>query len=69
MMPKKDGFSVLLDLKKDTRLKQIPIVVASNLGQKEDVDRAMALGADDFIVKSEMSIEDLEHKVKSHAKA
>lgn len=63
VMPRKDGFAVLEDMQKDENLKKIPVLVASNLGQKEDVDRSMALGAVDYVVKSEISLEDLVKKI------
>ena len=65
MMPKKDGFSVLEDIRKDPVFKSLPIVVASNLGQKEDIDRAMSLGADGYIVKSNLSLSELVDKINA----
>jgi DNA-binding NarL/FixJ family response regulator len=41
--------------------------MASNLGQKDEVDRAMQLGATDFITKSNMSLNELIEKIKSTA--
>ncbi len=64
VMPKRDGFSTLEEIKKDARLSKIPIIVTSNLGQKEDIDKAMALGANDYIIKSDLSIEELVAKVQ-----
>lgn len=63
VMPIKDGFSTLEDIKKIELLKNIPIIVASNLGQKEDMDKALAMGANDFIIKSDLSLDDLIQKV------
>lgn len=68
MMPKKDGFEVLTELKKNPKYAKIPVIVASNLGQKEDKDKAASLGANDFIVKSEISLDDLAKKVNSYLK-
>lgn len=59
MMPVKDGFSVLAELKKDTKLNKIPVIIASNLGQKEDKEKAVSLGADAYIVKSDTSLDDV----------
>lgn len=59
VMPRKDGFSTLEDIKKDEKLRGIPVIVASNLGQQDEIARVKALGATDFIVKSSMSLEDL----------
>jgi two-component system phosphate regulon response regulator PhoB/two-component system alkaline phosphatase synthesis response regulator PhoP len=64
VMPKRDGFSTLEEIKKDPSLSQIPIIVTSNLGQKEDIDKAMGLGANDYIIKSDLSIEELVSKVQ-----
>lgn len=66
MIPKKDGFEVLKLLKADDRWKNIPLIVASNLGQEEDVDRAMKMGASDYIIKSDLSLNDLITKIRSY---
>jgi two-component system, OmpR family, alkaline phosphatase synthesis response regulator PhoP len=63
VMPKKDGFATLEELKKSEKLKHIPVIVASNLGQKEDLDKAKALGARDFIIKSDLSLDALITKI------
>ena len=65
IMPKKDGFAVLQEIKASDKWKNIPVIVASNLGQKEDIDRGMALGAKDFIIKSDLSLDDLIKKINS----
>src|SRR3989344_9389063 len=51
MLPKKDGFMVIEEIKKNQELKNIPILVISNLSQKSDEDRVFALGANGYIVK------------------
>jgi DNA-binding response OmpR family regulator len=66
MMPVKDGFSVLETIRKDDQFSQFkvtPVIVASNLGQKEDTDRAMSLGANDFLVKSDLSLDIVIEKI------
>ena len=64
IMPKKDGFETLKDLSNDPKLKTIPVIVSSNLGQKEDIDKALSLGARDYFVKSDISLNDLILKIK-----
>ena len=59
VMPKMDGFAVLEKLKSDEITKDIKVVVASNLGQNEDVARAIKLGASGYVIKSDMSIADI----------
>lgn len=63
VMPVKDGFSVLEEVKSNSMTKKIPVVVASNLGQKEDIDKATRLGAIDYIVKANLSLEELVAKI------
>lgn len=65
MMPIVDGFTLLERMKKDPRFKNIKTIIVSSLSQKEDLDRGMALGADDYFVKSEISIEDFVKKIKA----
>jgi two-component system, OmpR family, alkaline phosphatase synthesis response regulator PhoP len=63
VMPGKDGFATLEEIKKSDKLKHIPVIVASNLGQKEDLDKALALGAVDYIIKSDLSLDALISKI------
>ncbi|MCA9355671.1 response regulator [Candidatus Kaiserbacteria bacterium] len=66
MMPIKSGFDVLAEVQVSDNelLKRTPIVVASNLGQKSDIEEAKRLGAKDFIVKSNVSLKELVSKVR-----
>jgi DNA-binding response OmpR family regulator len=64
LLPKKNGFEVLEELKKDEALKVIPVVVVSNLGEDNDIKRALALGAADYYVKSEHPINEIIEKIK-----
>ncbi|HEV7454491.1 MAG TPA: response regulator [Candidatus Saccharimonadales bacterium] len=63
IMPRKDGFSTLEDIKKQENLRNIPVIITSNLGQQEEIDRVMAMGATDFITKSNLSLNDLIDKI------
>jgi len=59
LMPKKNGFEVLEELKTKNLLDSAHIIVLTNLGQEEDKKKAMALGAKHFFVKSAIDLEDL----------
>lgn len=53
VLPKMDGFEVLREIKKaDSSLKKIPIVLLTNLGQKDEVEKGISLGADEYIIKA-----------------
>ena len=68
VMPKMDGFTTLEQIKSNPEYKDIPILVASNLGQTEDFEKAKALGADDYVVKSDLSLEKLIEKLTDLSK-
>lgn len=52
-LPKMDGFSVLESLRADATLKQIPVIILSNYGEAELVERGLKLGALDYLIKAE----------------
>ena len=64
MLPKKNGFEVLETVKQHIKLNHIPIIILSNLGQGDDIERGKALGADDFLVKSNVKLETVLEKVE-----
>lgn len=64
ILPKIDGFKVLEEVKKNQSLKGLPIIVASNLYDKNDIDKAVSLGARDYIIKAYNSPENIVEKVK-----
>jgi CheY-like chemotaxis protein len=59
LMPKKDGFEVLAELKSNPLWKNIPVVIATNLGQSEDIKKALALGANDYFIKSNVRLDEV----------
>lgn len=64
IMPGKDGFETLADLKSDPALQGIPVIVLSNLSQEEDIKRIMDLGAAEYLVKANVPIQEVIDKVK-----
>jgi len=67
IMPEMNGFEVLETIK-EKQIK-IPVIVASDLSQIEDFDRVKQLGAIDFFVKSNMSINEMVEKIKQYLKS
>ncbi|MDP3762635.1 MAG: response regulator [bacterium] len=65
VMPKIDGFDVLRKIKQDNIAPNAVILLLTNLGQKEDVERGLKLGADDYIVKAHFTPSEVVAKVKS----
>lgn len=68
IMPVKDGFETLKELKADAALKSVKVVVLSNLGQEEDIKKAKNLGAADYLVKTNLSITEMVEKIKGYLK-
>lgn len=65
MMPNMDGFQFLVERNKLDKIKDLPVIVLTNLFAQEDRVKAMELGAKDFLVKSEQDPKDLVSKVKN----
>jgi DNA-binding response OmpR family regulator len=63
VMPRKDGFQTLEEIMKNPTWKNIPVIIASNLSQKEDIQKGMKLGARDYFIKSDLSLEHLIEKI------
>ncbi len=66
VMPYMDGFDVLEALGNKKEWKEIPVVLLTNLSQKEDVERGMALGAKDFLIKSHFTPSEVLAKVQKY---
>ncbi len=64
IMPKLDGFAVLKMLKDDAELKNIPVILLTNLGQDEDIKKGKELGAVDYFVKANHTPAEVVNKVK-----
>ena len=68
MIPKKDGFWVLEEIRKIEKYKKTPILIISNLGQEDDKIRALGLGATEYLVKIDQSIQEIIKKIKEYLK-
>lgn len=64
ILPKLNGFEALEEIRKKPSTKDTPVIVLSNLGQDDDIKRAESLGADDYLVKANFSIQDVVKKIK-----
>ncbi|MFA6105295.1 MAG: response regulator [Patescibacteria group bacterium] len=64
LLPKRDGFSVLAQLKEDAETKNIPVILLTNLGQKDDVDKGLEAGAVDYLIKAHFKPSEIVEKVK-----
>jgi len=64
LMPQIDGWAMLKELKSDPATKTIPVVIFSNLAQTEEIQRGLAMGADQYLVKSALTPKELLAKIQ-----
>ncbi|OGI17317.1 MAG: hypothetical protein A2Z52_02945 [Candidatus Moranbacteria bacterium RBG_19FT_COMBO_42_6] len=64
ILPKKDGYEVLEEIKGNEETKSIPVVLLTNLESPEDIDRAFEKGASTYLVKSNYKLEEVVGKIK-----
>lgn len=66
MMPRISGFDVLDILRNTPETAKIKVVMLTALSQDKDKEKAESLGADDYLVKSQVVISDVVSRVKHH---
>ena len=64
IMPKKDGFSVLKEIKGNPALEKIPVILLTNLGQRENIEKGFELGATSYIIKAHFTPSEIVKKVR-----
>ena len=68
LMPDVDGYDMLEQLKKTPSTKKIPVIIFSNLSQKEEIEKGFKLGAADFIIKTSVTPTEISQKVAKQLK-
>ena len=64
ILPGIDGFEVLSKKKEDPALASIPVIILSNLGQKDDVEKGLKMGAVDYLIKAHFTPGEIIEKIK-----
>ena len=65
ILPGIDGFEVLARMKKESALSSIPVIILSNLGQKDDVEKGLKMGAIDYLIKAHFTPGEIIEKIKA----
>ncbi len=65
ILPGIDGFEVLSRMRDDSAVSSIPVIILSNLGQKEDVEKGLKLGAADYLIKAHFTPGEIIEKIKN----
>ncbi len=64
IMPVVDGFETLSQIKKDDKLKNVPIILLTNLSQKPNIEKGLRMGAADYIIKAHFTPSEVVEKIK-----
>lgn len=64
VLPKKNGFSVLEEIRGGKEPKDTPVILLTNLSQKADVDKGLAMGANDYLIKAHFMPSEVVGKIK-----
>lgn len=65
LLPGKDGFEILEEVKKDDELKDMPIILLTNLGQRRDIEKGLELGAVDYLIKAHFTPSEVITKIEN----
>lgn len=65
LLPGLNGYEVLQKIRDNGETKSMPVIVFSNLGQREDIEKAKAIGVSDFLIKANFTLDDVVIKVSS----
>ena len=68
LLPGADGYYFLNKVKNNDKFKDVPVIIASNLSDDTDIKKAMDLKASDYIVKSDLELDDLVQKISKYTK-
>ncbi|OGF27272.1 hypothetical protein A2331_03565 [Candidatus Falkowbacteria bacterium RIFOXYB2_FULL_34_18] len=66
IMPVKNGFEALEEIKSDKNMKDVPVLILSNLGQDTDIKKGRDLGAVDYLIKSDYSMTEVIKKINKY---
>jgi len=64
ILPGIDGFEVLAEMKTNPVLSKIPVIILSNLGQKDDIEKGLKMGANDYLIKAHFTPDEIIAKIK-----
>ena len=68
ILPGIDGFEVLRQTKNKPNLAETPIIILSNLGQQEDIEKGFKLGAVDYLIKAHFTPGEIIEKIEKYLK-
>ena len=64
LLPKMDGFEVLKELKNNKATGHIPVILLTNLSQKNEIEQGLSMGAEDYLIKAHFMPSEVVEKIK-----
>jgi len=64
ILPKMDGFEVLAQIKANSKTAKIPVILLTNLSQKDEIDKGLKMGAVDYLIKAHFMPSEVVDKIK-----
>jgi DNA-binding response OmpR family regulator len=64
LLPGISGYEVLARIKKDPEMEMIPVLILSNLGQQEEIEKGLKLGAVDYLIKANFTLDEIVERIK-----
>ena len=64
-LPKKNGFDVLQELKSNESTSKIPVILLTNLSQKEEIEKGLSMEAEDYLIKAHFMPSEVVEKIKA----
>jgi DNA-binding response OmpR family regulator len=64
LLPKMNGFEVLGEIKSDPKTAKIPVILLTNLSQKDEIDKGLKMGAADYLIKAHFMPSEVVDKIK-----
>ena len=68
-MPEMDGFEVLKRLRSEPKTKSVPVIILSNFDEQEMIEKGLTLGANEYLVKSQFTPEEISGKADEWSKS
>lgn len=65
ILPEMDGFDLIPIIKSSEKTKDTPILILSNLGQADEIKKALSLGANEFLIKVNFNLDQILEKIRS----
>ena len=64
ILPGMSGFEILAKIKEDEKTKAIPVIILSNLGSREEIEKGLKLGAESYLIKANVLIDEVVKKIR-----